>query len=197
MGESITTTLYMIRHAESPFIFGEERTRKLSANGEIEAEKVAKLMLGEKIDVIISSPFARSIQTIEAIATTRNLEIKLFEELRERMIKGNYQLPWKEVEPAIKMSFEDKDYCLPGGETTRQAQERAIPIIKQVLKEYEGNSIVIGTHGNIMTIIMNYFNENYGYDFWASTSKPDIYKLLFTDGELIDVIRMWELEDEK
>ena len=197
MGESITTTIYMIRHAESPFIFGEERTRKLSVNGEIEAEKVAKLMLSEKIDVIISSPFARSIQTIEAIATTRNLEIKLFEELRERMIKGNYQLPWEEVEPAIEVSFEDKDYCLPGGETTRQAQERAIPIIKQVLKEYEGKSIVIGTHGNIMTIIMNYFNENYGYDFWASTSKPDIYKLLFTDGELIDVIRMWELEDEK
>lgn len=187
----------MIRHAESPFIFGEERTRKLSVNGEIEAEKVAKLMLGEKIDVIISSPFARSIQTIEAIATTRNLEIKLFEELRERMIKGNYQLPWKEVEPAIKMSFEDKDYCLPGGETTRQAQERAIPIIRQVLKEYEGKSIVVGTHGNIMTIIMNYFNGKYGYDFWGSTSKPDIYKLLFTDGELLDVIRMWGLEDEK
>ena len=187
----------MIRHAESPFIFGEERTRKLSEDGEIEAEKVAKLMHSEKIDVIVSSPFARSIQTIEAIATTRNLEIKLYEELRERMIKGNYQLPWEEVEPAIKKSFDDKDYCLPGGETTRQAQERAVPIIKQMLKEYEGKSIVVGTHGNIMTIIMNYFNEKYGYDFWASTSKPDIYKLLFTDGELMDVKRKWVLEDAK
>ena len=63
----------MIRHAESPFIFGEERTRKLSEDGEIEAGKVAKLMLSEKIDVIISSPFARSIQTIEAIATDAKL----------------------------------------------------------------------------------------------------------------------------
>jgi 2,3-bisphosphoglycerate-dependent phosphoglycerate mutase len=187
----------MIRHAESPFIFGEERTRKLSKDGELDAEKVAKLMLNEKIDVIVSSPFARSIQTIEPIATTRNIKIELYEELKERMIKGNYKLPWEEVEPAIKKSFEDKDYCLPGGETTRQAQERAVPIIKQLLKEYEGQSIVLGTHGNIMTIIMNYFDRKYGYDFWESTSKPDIYKLIFIDGELTDVKRTWELEDAK
>ena len=185
----------MIRHAESPFIFGAERTRKLSEGGEIEAEKVAKLMLTEKIDVIVSSPFARSIQTIEAIASTRNLEIKLFEELKERMIKGDYKLSWEEVEPAIKKSFEDKDYCLPGGETTRQAQKRAVPIIKQILKEYEGKQIVIGTHGNIMTIIMNYFDQEYGYEFWASTSKPDIYKLLFINGKLLDVKRTWEVEN--
>ncbi len=182
----------MIRHAESPFIHGEERTRKLSKDGELDAEKVAKLMLSEKIDVIVSSPFARSIQTIEPIATTRNLEIELYEELKERIIKGNYKLPWEEVEPAIKKSFEDKDYCLPGGETTRQAQQRAVPIIKLLLKDFEGKSIVIGTHGNIMTAIMNYFNGNYGYDFWASTSKPDIYKLIFVDGVLTDVKRIWE-----
>ncbi|QUW24102.1 histidine phosphatase family protein [Sporosarcina sp. Marseille-Q4063] len=191
----MTTSIYMIRHAESPFIFGEERTRKLSKDGEIEAEKVAELMLSDKIDVIVSSPFARAIKTIEEIATTQNLEIKLYEELRERLIKGDYQLAWEEVEPAIKKSFEDKDYCLPGGETTRQAQERAVPIIKQLLKEYEGKSIVIGTHGNIMTIIMNYFDEQYGYDFWASTSKPDIYQLIFIDGELTEVKRTWEPKD--
>ena len=112
MGESITTTIYMIRHAESPFIHGEERTRKLSKDGELDAEKIAKLMLNEKIDVIVSSPFARSIQTIEPIAKIRNLEIEMYEELKERMIKGNYKLPWDEVEPAIKKSLEDQDYCL-------------------------------------------------------------------------------------
>lgn len=191
----MTTNLYMIRHAESPFIFGQERTRGLSVEGEIDAEKVAALMLLEKVDVIVSSPFVRSIKTIEEIAMTRNLEIELFEELRERMIKGNYKLSWDEVEPAIERSFSDKDYCLPGGETTKQAQERAIPVVKQLLKEHEGKNIVVGTHGNIMTIIMNYFDAQYGYEFWKSTSKPDIYKLLFKDGKLIEVKRIWEQDD--
>lgn len=190
----MTTNIYMVRHAESPFIFGQERTRGLSAEGEADAKKVAELMLLEKVDVIVSSPFVRSIKTIEEIATARNLEIEQFEELRERMIKGDYKLSWDEVELAIEKSFSDKDYCLPGGETTKQAQERAIPIVKQLLKEYKGGNIVVGTHGNIMTIIMNYFDEQYGYKFWKSTSKPDVFKLIFKDDQLIEVKRIWEFK---
>lgn len=185
------TNLFMVRHAESPFVFGEERTRGLSVDGEFEAQKVAKIMLTEKVDIIVSSPYARSIQTIEDIAKNRNLEIKLYEELKERSIKGNYKLPWEEVETAIKKSFIDKDSCLPGGETTRQAQERAIPVITQVLAEHKGKNIVVGTHGNIMTIIMNYYDEQYGYEFWGNTSKPDIYKLVFDELSLIEVERVW------
>ena len=191
----MTTILYMIRHAESPFVFGQERTRGLSIQGETDARKVAELMLLEKVDVIVSSPFVRSIKTIEEVAKNLGLEIELLEELRERMIKGDYELPWEEVKPAIEKSFSDKDYCLPGGETTKQAQERAIPIIKRLLNEYEGKNIVVGTHGNIMTIMMNYFDDQYGYDFWASTSKPDIYKLHFNDSVLKDVERIWGQED--
>lgn len=175
------TNLFMVRHAESPFVFDEERTRGLSADGELEAKKVAKIMTTEKVDVIVSSPFARSIQTIEEFAKIRNLEIKLYEEPKERSIKGNYKLPWEEVETAIEKSFIDKDSCLPGGETTRQAQERAIPVITQLLTEHKGKNIVVGTHGNIMTIILNYFDNQYGYTFWKSTSKPDIYKLVFDE----------------
>lgn len=185
------TNLYMVRHAESPFVFGEERTRGLSVEEVLEAKKVAKIMLTEKVDVIVSSPFVRSIQTIEGIVENQNLEIKLYEELKERMIKGNYKLPWEEIVPAIEKSFIDKDYCLLGGETTRQAQERTIPIIKQVLTEHKGKNIVVGTHGNIMTIILNYFEEQYGYEFWKSTSKPDIYKLVFSDHTLKEVKRIW------
>ena len=186
------TTIYMVRHAESPFVFGQERTRGLSVEGKTDARKVADLMLEEKVDVMVSSPFVRSVKTIEEIATNLSLEIELIEELRERMIKGDYELPWEEVKPAIEKSFLDKDYCLPGGETTKQAQERAIPIIKRLLKEYEGKNIVIGTHGNIMTIMMNFFNDQYGYDFWLNTSKPDIYKLRFNGCDLKDVERIWD-----
>lgn len=61
-----------------------------------------------------------------------------------------------------------------GGETTHQAQERSITVIKQLLTEHKGKYIVIETHGNIKSIIMNYFNEQYGFEFWKGTTKPDI-----------------------
>jgi len=38
------TTIMMIRHAQSPFVLGEERTRPLSLKGEMDAHKITALM---------------------------------------------------------------------------------------------------------------------------------------------------------
>ncbi|WP_232510210.1 hypothetical protein [Paenibacillus crassostreae] len=38
------TNIYMVRHAESPFEFGQERTRGLSEEGWIEAKRVAEML---------------------------------------------------------------------------------------------------------------------------------------------------------
>ncbi|MGE7695217.1 histidine phosphatase family protein [Lysinibacillus sp. NPDC094177] len=186
------TTIYMIRHAESPFIIGQERTRKLSNQGEIDAKKVTAIMNEKKIDLVVSSPYIRAIQTIEGIVDSKNIEVKVFEELRERQLKGAYKLPEEEIQQAIKKSFEDIDFKLSGGESVRDVQNRAIPIINDLLNNYKTQTIIIGTHGNVMTIIMNYFNKEYGYDFWKNTSKPDIYKLVFSKEKLQLVQRIWE-----
>ncbi|MEB2299643.1 histidine phosphatase family protein [Lysinibacillus xylanilyticus] len=187
------TTIYMIRHAESPFIIGQERTRKLSNQGEIDAKKVTAIMNEKEIDLVVSSPYIRAIQTVEGIVDSKNIEVKVFEELRERQLKGAYKLPEEEIQQAIKKSFEDIDFKLSGGESVRDVQNRAIPIINDLLYNYETKTIIIGTHGNVMTIIMNYFNKEYGYGFWKNTSKPDIYKLVFSRGKLQLVQRIWEL----
>lgn len=187
------TTIYMVRHAESPFVFGEERSRGLSKRGQQDANRITEIMTNEGVDVIVSSPYARAIQTVAGIAAANSLAIQQFEELKERPIKGlDYKCSEPELLEGIKKSFEDKNYSLAGGETTNQAQQRVVPIIKRLLEVYKGKKIAIGTHGNIMTIIMNYFNDEYSYEFWESTSKPDIYKLVFSHGEMIEVERLWD-----
>ncbi|WP_432360461.1 histidine phosphatase family protein [Sporosarcina sp. UB5] len=188
----MNTSIYMIRHAESPFVFGQERTRKLSPQGEEEARKVTALLNNKEIDLIVSSPYTRAIQTIEGISNAKNIEVKVFEELRERQLKGAYKLPEEEIQQAIKKSFEDSDYKLSGGESVKDVQKRALPVIKDLLVKYAGKTIVIGTHGNVMTVIMNYFNNEFGYAFWLKTSKPDIYKLIFSGETLHSVQRVWE-----
>jgi 2,3-bisphosphoglycerate-dependent phosphoglycerate mutase len=188
-----TTHIYMIRHAESPYVHGEESTRGLSEAGHEAVRTINEIMRPEQVDAVVSSSYARAVLTVQGVADERGLTVIPFEELRERAIKGlGYQSAWEELESAIKQSFINKDYALPGGESTRQAQERAIPVIRKLLREYAGRKVAIGTHGNIMTIIMNYFDESYGYDFWNSTSKPDIYRLDFDGERLVGVQRMWE-----
>ena len=187
-----TTTIYMIRHAKSPFVLGQERTRELSPEGIIDAKKVTAIMNNKKIDLIVSSPYKRAIQTIEEIATNKDIEVTVYEELRERQLKGAYKLTENEIQKAIETSFEDIDFHLTDGESIRDVQNRAIPVIKNLLNNYKGKTIIIGTHGNVMTIIMNYFNKSYGYEFWKNTSKPDIYKLVFSGEKLLSIHRLWE-----
>jgi len=65
-------------------------------------------------------------------------------------------------------------------------------VFENILKQHQGENIVIGTHGNIMTIIMNYYDPSYGFEFWESTSKPDIYKMTFNRNQLDGIERIWK-----
>ena len=56
---------------------------------------------------------------------------------------------------------------------------------------YKGKNIVIGTHGNIMALIMNYYDKKYDYLFWKRLNMPDIYELSFEDKELISINKIY------
>ncbi|MGH1049622.1 histidine phosphatase family protein [Bacillus cytotoxicus] len=66
----------------------------------------------------------------------------------------------------MKKSFEDLDFRLEGGETVREVQYRSLPIIFKIIEKSTFTNVAIGTHGNIMACIINYFNNSFGYDFW-------------------------------
>lgn len=188
----MNTVIYMVRHAESPFEFGQERTRGLSEEGFSEAKRVAEVLGDVDIHFMASSSYTRAVQTIEHLAKRKAMTIVVYEELVERAIKGlDYKATWDVLYEAIRNSFIDIDFALEGGETTRSAQQRAIPVIERILEEHRGKNIVLGTHGNIMTIIMNHYDNKFGFDFWNTTSKPDIYKLTFNLNKLEHVERIW------
>lgn len=191
----MVTYIYFVRHGIAPFSLELESTAggsSLNEQGKFDAKRVAELLWNEEIDLIVSSSYNRAKETVTPLAEVLQKEIIQYEELIERPIASlNYPVSDEQLLIAIEKSFSDINYCMPEGETTRQAQERAIPIILKLLSDNEGKKIVIGTHGNIMTIILNYFDSNYGFDFWKQTSKPDIYKLEFIEKKLTNVERLW------
>jgi len=184
------TTIYMVRHGESPYTEGDERTRGLTPKGKIDIEKVTKILIGEKIDMIISSPYTRAILSVEGLAKHLNIDIKVFEDLRERHFAADI-IDNAELMSSIRESFNDPEYTLPGGESNADCQKRAISVVKPILKEHRGKKIVIGTHGLVMTLMMNHFTPNFGLEFLNQLKKPDIYKMQFEDLELKEVTRMW------
>ena len=70
------------------------------------------------------------------------------------------------------------------------AQGRAIAVVHRVLERHAGRSVVISTHGSLLTLILNGFDKAFGYDFWHSLTFPDVYELTFDENALAGVRRL-------
>lgn len=184
-------TIYMVRHADSPYVSGQERTRGLSDKGLLDADQVTKCLRLKPIDRVVSSPYERALATVRGLAEELKLQIEVEEDLRERMLAGSDLIIGSRFNEAKRQLYADFSYSYLGGESSRSAQQRAVSVLNRLLDEPEGRHIVIGTHGDIMTLMLNAFDESYHYGFWLKTSMPDIYQLDFTDRRLLKVTRLW------
>lgn len=182
------TFIYFVRHAESVYVEGKERSRGLSEVGKSDALTIRDILKDEEIDLFISSPYERSLATIRPTANEYLKEIQIEEDLRERNIGEIQSVTFKEAKRQV---YEDKQFAFPNGESSLEAQQRAVRIVREILETYEGMKIVVGTHGDIMTLMMNHFDKQFDFEFWQSTSTPDIYKIKFEEKTLISSIRIW------
>ncbi|AZJ21835.1 histidine phosphatase family protein [Bacillus pretiosus] len=188
----MNTYIYMVRHGESSKLEGSERTRGLTEKGSLDAHRITDILKTEGIDTFISSPYKRAVLTIEKTANFYEKEILIYENLKECMFSsGDQVISDKEVYPLVKKMFSDPDFTLTEGESYKDCQRRVVKVLKEILMDFQGQKIVIGTHGLVMTLMMNYFDKQYGFEFLIHTSKPDIYKLEFNDEQLLNVKKLW------
>ncbi|KPB06246.1 histidine phosphatase family protein [Bacillus sp. CHD6a] len=187
----MSTFIYMVRHGESPKE-GNERTRDLTEKGHLDAQKITSILIDEDIDVVFSSPYKRSILTVEKLAKQIGQEVLTFEDLKERIFSSeDNRISDKELIPLLEKSFIDPNFALEEGESNADCQERAIKVLKEILDLFKDKKLVIGTHGAVMTLMMGHFDRIYDLNFLLSTSKPDIYKMEFNEQELVNVQRLW------
>jgi len=183
----------MVRHGESPKDGDNERTRGLTAKGMADARIVTAILKEEEIHTFISSPYRRATLTIEELAQSMGKEIMVFEDLKEIVFLSDDKiLPEHDLYPTVIKLFNDCNYSLPEGESIADCQARAINKFKQILSNYKGQKIAMGTHGAVMTLIMGFFDCQYDLEFLLKTSKPDIYRMEFDGEQLIDVKRLWK-----
>ncbi|KHL92477.1 phosphoglycerate mutase [Paenibacillus sp. IHB B 3415] len=187
----MTTYIYMVRHGDSLRTGMDEWTRGLSPEGEEDARRVTECLRNEGIDALYSSPYIRAIHTIADLAKVLGQEITLKEDLREKVwMEGNRQLPDEDLFASLQAMYADPDFALPGGESNRECQARAVEALQEILQAHEGERVAIGTHGLVMALMMGYFAPEYDLDFLLKTTKPDIYVMAFSEGQLTGVERL-------
>lgn len=181
------TNLYFVRHAHSIYT-PDELNRPLSERGFSDAKIVTKLLKTEEIDIVVSSPYKRAVQTVKGIAEYINTEVEIIEGFKERTLTTGLA---NDFTLAITKVWEDYNFSWEGGESNTVAQKRGIETTLNILEKYKGENVVIGTHGNIMVLIMNFFDSQYDFSFWQNLEMPDIYKLTFKGKVLTNVEKIW------
>ena len=80
----------------------------------MDAENVTHLLKDRHIDVVISSPYKRAIQTVQGIANTYDVSIQIEEDLRERLLSSESVTDFND---AVQKVWEDWDFAQEGGES--------------------------------------------------------------------------------
>jgi len=162
--------VYLVRHCKAK---GQEPEAQLTDEGERQAERLAEYLSDKNINYIVSSPFERAMATIRPFSVKTSKKIHVDRRLSERVLSVENLPDWMEK---LKETFSDLDLKLPGGESSREAMSRGVEVIEELFHRNEDHIVVV-THGNLMSLILKYFDDRIGFEEWRGLSNPDIYEL--------------------
>lgn len=182
------TRVYFVRHAEPDYDNHDDMSRELSRKGLQDRKLVTKFLLDKHIDVILSSPYKRAIDTIADFAESVGLEIETIPDFRERRVDSDWIA---DFETFCKKQWENFNYKLSDGENLKEVQSRNIRALNSVLKTFNGKNIVIGCHGTALSTIINYYDETFGYSDFEKIRDlmPWVVQFTFEDTVCIKILQ--------
>ncbi len=159
------TWVLLIRHGENEWVStgklaGRTPGVLLNERGREQAEQVAEFLADQPIEAVYSSPLDRCIETAEPLARqlglTTIVEDALIEadygEWQGLELKGLADTPeWSMVQhfPSV--------FRFPGGETLRQAQQRAVDGIERIVAQHPDGVIALFSHADVIrTVVAHY-----------------------------------------
>ncbi|MBN1246110.1 MAG: histidine phosphatase family protein, partial [Anaerolineae bacterium] len=147
----VETVFDLVRHAHANW--SPDEMRPLSSAGAREARRVSWLLRQRReatvppISLVISSPSLRARQTVAPLAAHLDLPLTIEIDLRERAL-GQDLGDVAAFRAAVRATWEDASFSLPGGETNSAAQARGVAVLEACHLNHGGEHIVLGTHGN-------------------------------------------------
>lgn len=177
-------TLYLVRHCQAT---RQEPEAPLTEAGQQQAIVLADKLEKAHIGRVISSPFVRAYQSIVPLAERLDLIIEVDDRLIERVLSP---IPLDDWQERLAETFVTLDLSFEGGESSRTAMARGVAVINEVMLQAT-SSVVIVTHGNLMTLILKHFDERIGYVEWKSLQNPDVYYVQ-SSSERICIGRMFK-----
>lgn len=157
--KSQVTRVILARHGQTEFnrkdIFQGNADPSLNATGFKQAELLAQALKNTHIDVFISTPFKRAIQTTEKVAALHNQKIA-YTDVRFKTIDfgdltGMTRPDAYKKYPEIEKQLKETPWLVkyPGGESFADVGDRGMKALEDAVKKYPGKTIFIGAHRTV------------------------------------------------
>jgi len=182
------TTIYFIRHAQPDRSIGTDATYPLSKKGLADVALVTAFLRDKNIDTVLSSPYKRAHDSVADFAAVSSLPIELIDDFRERAIADTW-LGDEGFNAFTKSQWDDFSYKMPDGECLSEVQIRNIAALKNVLSQYEGKNIAVGTHGTALSMIIHHYAPTWCLDDFRAMQylMPWAVKMTFDGQECTDI----------
>ncbi|HCN57511.1 MAG TPA: histidine phosphatase family protein [Exiguobacterium sp.] len=170
--------IYMIRHCEAS---GQEANAPLTENGHRQAKGLVSFFETLPIDRILSSPFRRAIESINAIAVQVGCSIEIHDDLRERALSSQSLTDWQ---GELRRTFIEFDYACPGGETSAEATRRIQDVMNDVWSHSAETTILV-THGNLLTLYLHSLDSSFDFEQGQHLRNPDVFLVKKVNGAFV------------
>ncbi|KAB2334450.1 histidine phosphatase family protein [Cytobacillus depressus] len=77
-----------------------------------------------------------------------------------------------------------------GGESSPQAMNRIVEVVEEAFSRNNNNTVIV-THGNLMSLLLMFFNKDFRFDDWKNLSIPDVF-LLINECNKVTFQRVWK-----
>lgn len=201
------TVVYLIRHGETIDENGIRNTNEtiqeinekeiLSIEGEEDSRKLSENTELENIHIIWCSSYTRAKQTAKYIATKNNVQYNIDMRLCERKL-GNIEdlakfMCDKETRDPSREQLAFPDFKTRDGESANDTKIRMNKFMQEILGKYEGKRIAVISHGGaIKFYLLSYCNVNNNLNLEYKgkelvINSPCLLKLVFKEKKLIEL----------
>ena len=156
------TDLIFIRHGETDWNrqqrFQGQIDVPLNATGQLQAQRLAAALAGERFDVLVSSDLQRARATampLERLHARQALPQPALREQSFGVLEGLDVPSIKVRHPQLWAQWlrHDADYALPDGESTRQFHARVMAAVRELADAHAGKTLLLVTHGGVLDML--------------------------------------------
>jgi broad specificity phosphatase PhoE len=195
----MATTLYFIRHGETPS--NRQKIRQgiqiddyLDAQGVMQVEKIAPIIEKLKLDVLYTSYLHRAEESAALLNKKLSKPIPIIHDLRLRerdfgSLTGKTQEEWNRLLPnnSEMEQLQQYDYRPVGGESVEDVRQRVLASLLDIITNNTDKNIGIMAHNGPIRLVLFHFSDI-----------PRIYRGLDTDKDIANTdIYEWEINDDR